>query len=444
MLPDSVAVIDPESDLVVADVPVGVRPEAVAADERSIWVANAADGTVSQIDIGKRRVVADDRAERRRRGARRRSRLRLDRRRRPRPGRAPGRRLRGGGGRRCAFPTTTTGIRSGTPERGGARHGLAVGGRRAQLAAVFRIDTASRRVTRARRRRATTRPGSRSATGAVWVADSTDNTVSRIVPAGAGAVTDTIPLGNGPGPIAAGEAAIWVANSRDGTVSRIDPATRAVEAVIQVGRLPSGIAVGAGAVWVANSLSGTVSRIDPRTNRVDEDDRRRRGAPFGRGGRRPRVGQRPGGPAASRRRRAGRRWRAWCSRRTPGRPIRVGLVDDAAPARDLRAAHDLREPQRLRCAELVPELATAPPAVSADGRVYTFRIRAGYRFSPPSGRPVTAAAFERAIERTLHPRTSSFGSGLLDDVAGAAGVPRRSRPHASRASRRAETGSRSG
>jgi len=73
-----------------------------------------------------------------------------------------------------------------------------------------------------------------------------------------------------------------------------------------------------------------------------------------------------------------------------------------------------------RPAELVPELATAPPAVSADGRVYTFHIRAGYRFSPPSGQPVTAAAFQRAIERTLDPRTESGGAVFLRDVMGAA------------------------
>ena len=64
-------------------------------------------------------------------------------------------------------------------------------------------------------------------------------------------------------------------------------------------------------------------------------------------------------------------------------------------------------------AELVPELATTAPTMSAGGRVYTFSIRTGYRFSPPNGRPVTAAAFERAIERNLD-------AGLLDDVAGAA------------------------
>src|SRR3954470_13707468 len=58
VLPNSVAVIDPESDLVVADVPVGVRPEEIAADDRFVWVANVADGTVMQIDMRKRRVVA--------------------------------------------------------------------------------------------------------------------------------------------------------------------------------------------------------------------------------------------------------------------------------------------------------------------------------------------------------------------------------------------------
>ena len=168
------------------------------------------------------------------------------------------------------------------------------------------------------------------------------------MPAGAGgAVTDTIPLGNGPGPIAAGEGAIWVANSRDGTVSRIDPATAAVEATIQVGRLPSGIAVGAGAVWVANSLSGTVSRIDPRTNRVTKTIE---------------LGGAPHSLAFA----GGRLWvsvqEAPPSPAPAGGPsvARVLLEHDpvtsdtgsarrpAASARDLRAAHDLREPQRLR------------------------------------------------------------------------------------------------
>ena len=98
VLPDSVAVIDPESGLVVADVPVGARPEALAADERFVWVANVADGTVSADRHRQATRRGHDHAGDRRRSARRRSRLRLDRRQPARPGRALGRRPRDGRG----------------------------------------------------------------------------------------------------------------------------------------------------------------------------------------------------------------------------------------------------------------------------------------------------------------------------------------------------------
>jgi len=41
--------------------------------------------------------------------------------------------------------------------------------------------------------------------------------------------------------------------------------------------------------------------------------------------------------------------------------------------------------------------------VSQDGRTYTFRIKHGLRFSPPSNQPVTAATFKYSIERALSP-----------------------------------------
>ena len=40
--------------------------------------------------------------------------------------------------------------------------------------------------------------------------------------------------------------------------------------------------------------------------------------------------------------------------------------------------------------QVEPEVALSPPAVSADGRTYTFTIRPGFRFSPPSNEAVTA------------------------------------------------------
>ena len=52
---------------------------------------------------------------------------------------------------------------------------------------------------------------------------------------------------------------------------------------------------------------------------------------------------------------------------------------------------------------LVPEVAAAWPAVSRDGRTYTFRIRPGFRFSPPSDQAWTAATFKDTIERALSP-----------------------------------------
>ena len=57
---------------------------------------------------------------------------------------------------------------------------------------------------------------------------------------GDGKIVQTIPVGNGPTGIAFGSGAAWVANSLDGTVSRIDPETNSVAAVIPVGERPDG------------------------------------------------------------------------------------------------------------------------------------------------------------------------------------------------------------
>src|SRR5687767_1725228 len=49
-----------------------------------------------------------------------------------------------------------------------------------------------------------------------------------------------------------------------------------------------------------------------------------------------------------------------------------------------------------------PEAAAAFPRISKDGKTYTFTVRSGLRFS--DGKPVTAAAFQRALERNLSPK----------------------------------------
>ena len=61
---------------------------------------------------------------------------------------------------------------------------------------------------------------------------------------------DTTTVGSAPVSVAYGEGAVWVANYGDGTVSRVDPNTQRVEKTITVGKHVSSIAVGAGRVWV--------------------------------------------------------------------------------------------------------------------------------------------------------------------------------------------------
>ena len=102
---------------------------------------------------------------------------------------------------------------------------------------------------------------------AVWVTNTTDNTVSRIDPA-TNDVRQTVAVGEGPTGVAVGGGGVWVANGLEATVSRVDPSTNREVQKVAVGNGPTGIASGEGAVWVTNSVDGTVSRIAPRPGRV--------------------------------------------------------------------------------------------------------------------------------------------------------------------------------
>jgi peptide/nickel transport system substrate-binding protein len=70
--------------------------------------------------------------------------------------------------------------------------------------------------------------------------------------------------------------------------------------------------------------------------------------------------------------------------------------------------------------ETVPDLATAKPAVSKDGKTYTVHLRRGVRFSPPVNREVTSADVKYAIERGF---ASSVANGYVgtyfSDIVGA-------------------------
>jgi len=84
---------------------------------------------------------------------------------------------------------------------------------------------------------------------AIWVASTGDGVVTRIDPA-SGARVD-IPVGDGASALASGAGSIWVSNTAARTVSRIDPSANKVVATIKVGNAPAGIAEEGGLLWVA-------------------------------------------------------------------------------------------------------------------------------------------------------------------------------------------------
>jgi len=78
---------------------------------------------------------------------------------------------------------------------------------------------------------------------------------------------------------------------------------------------------------------------------------------------------------------------------------------------------------------IVPEIADAVPDPTAGGTLYTFRVRRGFRFSPPSNEVVTAMTFKSTIERVTDPRLksplASWFSGIVGYRAYVTGKARR-------------------
>ena len=251
--------------------------------------------------------------------------------------------------------------------------------------------------------------------GSSWLAYREANLVVRVD--SSGAITQ-IPVGRGPSAIAVGKRAVWVANALDGTVKSIDPATSAVITTIPVGSTPTAIATDGDSVWVASGGDGTLVQIDDRSNKVTASVE---------------IGGSPQALAVG-------GGKVWASVQTPapaqpsggtavvGVPSYVTSLDPAvrfdigsqvvyATCASLLTYPDEPGAGGLR---LVPDAARSLPTVSKDGRSYTFTIRPGMRFSPPSNQPVTAQTFKHTIERSVDPRMKAPpGQMFLDDVVGA-------------------------
>jgi YVTN family beta-propeller protein len=262
---DSVAVIDPETNAVVAEIPVGGRPTGVAVGPGAVWVANRDDDTLLRIDPESREIV-----------------------------------------RTIGLDTQPTGVAVGfervwvvsdralllvdpdvndvvgrvrLPRRGtlGLRwNALAIGNESVWVCscntirgAVARVDPDSTTILSVRN----VPVGAIAAgEGALWALTGYElDTIERVDPS-TGAVVGTIPsrsvgeTANGyPRLLATSADAVWFATAA--SLWRIDIATSRFEGAVALDHTPDSLAVGPDAIWIATN-DGLLLRVDPVSQKV--------------------------------------------------------------------------------------------------------------------------------------------------------------------------------
>ena len=403
--PNAVAAVDPNGAGITAQLPLGVRPGAIASGGGYVWVAHAAEGTLSRVDRDLGVVQRVDVGES------------VD-------GLAYGRRSMwatdGSAGLLVQIDAETARV----VQRFRVGNGpAAIAAGEDAVWVVNRIDGTLSRLDLASGEVAKpvaigSAPAGIALGGdAVWVADEDAGTVLRLDPT-SGRIVRSIRVGNGPSAIAFVGGTVWVANRQDGTVSRIASATGAVSAPISVGSSPSAIAADRESVWVANSGDGTITRISARTGEREALT----------------VGSSPTALALG----DGRLWLStspgFATHR--GGVLRVRMapslcrcVDPAVATGDYFNALDMtvstlvydglvayRRVGGIAGGSLVPNLAARLPVQSADRKVHRFELRRGIRFS--NGAPVRASDFRASLERLLT-INGEVGQGFYGRIVGA-------------------------
>jgi DNA-binding SARP family transcriptional activator len=267
------------------------------------------------------------------------------------------------------------------------------------------------------------------AAGAVW-AVSDQGGLARI-DASTNSVTATAAV---PKPlfwVAAGGGFAWTANETKGTVYKVDQ-TGQIVATYRTGDGARSVSFANGSLWVANGDAGTLSAIDAASGAV----------------RTYRFGH-PLGDAVA----VGRYVLLYIAEgltvedrisalegRVAKLAIPIFTLDPTDPATAWEPV--ALEIERAITAGLLahvvgpglrPELATSIPTVTANRRTYTFRVRRGLRFSPPSNAPITADVIRDSVERALSPKLGSFrpGGRFLRDLVGVPAYERGTREHIS-------------
>jgi ABC-type transport system substrate-binding protein len=223
--------------------------------------------------------------------------------------------------------------------------------------------------------------------GYAWVSNEAKGVVYKI--ARSGQIVDTYATGDGARQMSYADGTLWVVNQDVGTITGID-ATTGAEKTYRFGHPLQSVAALNGRLLVEinpgrtyedriNALKGKVVRFLTPIYEFDHPDP----AISGNGYVHSFIFQAE---------------RATCA------PL-LGYPDAPPPRGQL----------------LAPEVAAARPTLSRDRRTYTFTIRTGFRFAPPSNAPLDAQTFRFSIERALSPGLGprAPGIGFLGDLKGA-------------------------
>jgi peptide/nickel transport system substrate-binding protein len=256
------------------------------------------------------------------------------------------------------------------------------------------------------------------ADGAVWAATSNSGIVSKIDPLD-NRIVARAKLHGWLSDLSVGGGSVWVSIQTDGVVFKLNEDDLSVQGSFGSGADPERLSFGGGGLWIANSASQRVSRLEPVSEARQQLD----------------LDEEPTTAAYH----DGVVWTgaAAVPQALPpirGLELRVSTPTDTAVDIDpIGAGRSFEQFMYATCAnllnyadtsgsegaELRPEIAAAMPAISNDGRTYTFRIRRGFRFSPPSNEAVTAQTFRHSIERALSPKNIwSNGPDLASDIEG--------------------------
>jgi ABC-type transport system substrate-binding protein len=272
------------------------------------------------------------------------------------------------------------------------------------------------------------------ADGALWAADPGSGRVTKIDP-GENKITAHQNLHPWITDLAVGGGLVWVSVTPANTVFQLSEDRLAVQGTSSyAGKDPERLSVGGGRLWIANSAANSMSAIDEISSRRTHLTAAAR----------PTVVRYYGGlivVAAAR--------PPTSLPPIPGEELRIstptgdGQYNNPDP---LSFDQTSRQLLYATCATLLnypdaagtkgtrltPEVAEAMPTVSNGGRSYTFRIRPGFRFSPPSNEPVTAETFRHSLERELSPKNQfTPGPFFASDIAGVSSYLKRKSAHIS-------------